>query len=92
MKAELVFNLDEIGLSEWEDQKDKKVIVPKTMGIQTMHHRASRNVRHISIITCITAGGKLKMLYTVISEDSEPVRRRLMSRIVRLDVDFVLQQ
>jgi hypothetical protein len=28
----------------------------------------------------------------VISEDSEPVRRRLMSRIVRLDVDFVLQQ
>jgi hypothetical protein len=27
MKAELVFNLDEVGVSEWEDRKDKKVAV-----------------------------------------------------------------
>jgi AraC-like DNA-binding protein len=57
MKAELVFNLEEIGPSEWEDRKDKKVIVSITMEGQTIHHRASRNVKHISIITCISAGG-----------------------------------
>jgi hypothetical protein len=28
MKADLVFNLDEVGMSDWEDRKDKKVIVP----------------------------------------------------------------
>jgi hypothetical protein len=65
MKAELVFNLDEVGLSEWEDRKDRKVIVPMTMDGQTIHHRASRNVKHISIITCITAGGESLTPYIV---------------------------
>jgi hypothetical protein len=55
MKAELVFNLDEVDMSEWEDRKDKKVIVTKTIAGQTIHHCASRNVKYISIITCITA-------------------------------------
>jgi hypothetical protein len=67
MKAELVFNLDEVGLSEWEDRKDKRVIVPMKMDSQTIHHRASRNVKHISIITCITAGGESLTPYIVAS-------------------------
>jgi hypothetical protein len=79
MKAELVFNLDEVGISEWEDRKDKKVIVPKTMEGQTIHHRVSRNVKHISIITCITAGGESLTPYMVTSQDSERLRRRLMA-------------
>jgi hypothetical protein len=33
MNAELVFNFDEAGISEWEDQKPKKVLV------QTAIHR-----------------------------------------------------
>jgi hypothetical protein len=40
-KAELVFNLDEVGMSEWEDRKDKKVTFPKTIDSQTIHHCAS---------------------------------------------------
>jgi hypothetical protein len=91
MKAELVFNLDEVGISEWEDRKDKTVIVPKTMGGQTIHHRVSRNVKHISIITCITAGGESLTPYMVISQDSETLRKRLMTRGVRLGVDFALK-
>jgi hypothetical protein len=39
MTAELVFNLDEVGISEWEDRKDRNAIVPKTMDEQTIHHR-----------------------------------------------------
>jgi hypothetical protein len=45
MKAELVFNLDEVVISEWWDRKDKKVIVSKTIAGRTIHHRASRNVK-----------------------------------------------
>jgi hypothetical protein len=91
MKAELMFNLDEVGLSEWEDRKDKKVIVPMTMDGQTIHHRASRNVKHISIITCIIAREESLNPYIVTSQDSETLRRRLMTHGVRLSVDFVLK-
>jgi hypothetical protein len=79
-------------MSEWEDRKDKKVIVPKTMDSHTIHHRASRNMKHISITTCINAGGESLTLYIMISQDSEPLRRKLMSRGVRLGVDLVLRQ
>jgi hypothetical protein len=52
--AELVFNLDEVGISDWEDRKTKTVIVPATMRGQTIHHEISRTVKHISVITCIS--------------------------------------
>jgi hypothetical protein len=55
MKAELIFNLDEVGVSEWADRRDKEVVIPRTISGQTMHYRASRNVKHISIITYIKA-------------------------------------
>jgi hypothetical protein len=91
MKAELVFNLDEIGMSEWEDRKEKKVIVRMTMDGQTAHHGASRNVKHISVIACITATGESMMPFIVTSQISDSIRKRLMSRGVRLGVDFVLR-
>jgi hypothetical protein len=91
MKIELVFNFDEVGISEWEDRKDKKVIVTKTMDGEMIHHRVSRNVKYISIITCITAGWRSLTPYMVMSQDSETLRKRLMTRGVRLDVDFVLK-
>jgi hypothetical protein len=47
MKAELVFNLDEVGMSEWEDRKPKKVIVPKTISGDTVHHSVLRDVKYI---------------------------------------------
>jgi hypothetical protein len=92
MKAELVFNLDEVGISDWEDQKDKKVIDLKTMNGQTIHHHASRNVRYISIITCITAAEESLMPYIMTLQDSELLCRRLMRHGVRLGVDFILQK
>jgi hypothetical protein len=67
MKAKLVFNLNEVGLSEWEDRKDKKVVIPKVLSGWTMHHRASRNLKHMSVITCISAAGESVTPYTVTS-------------------------
>jgi hypothetical protein len=92
MKAELVFNLAGIDMSEWEDCQERKVIVPRTMDGQTIYYRESRSVRHISIITCITAGGESLMLYIVTSQDSEAIRKRLMRHGVRLGIDFVSRQ
>jgi hypothetical protein len=51
--AELVFNLDEVGISDWEDRKTKKVTVPAAMPGQTIHYGVSRNVKHISMIACM---------------------------------------
>jgi hypothetical protein len=92
MKAELVFNLDEIGMSEWEDRKDKKVIVRKTIDGQTIHHRASRDVRHISIITYIAARKEPLVSYIVALQDSGPLRKRLMHHGDRMGVNFALRQ
>jgi hypothetical protein len=89
----LIFNLDEIGMSEWEDRKKKKKkIIPKTMDGQMIHHRASRNVKHRLIITCISAEGESLTPYIVTSQDSEPLRKRVMRHGVRMSVDYVLRQ
>jgi hypothetical protein len=49
-------------------------------------------VRHISIITCITAGGESLTPYIVISQGSDAIRKRLMCDVIHLGVDFVLRQ
>jgi hypothetical protein len=92
MKAELVFNLDEVGMSEWEDRKPKKVVVPITMIGQPIHHGASRSVRHISLIACVSAAGESLTPFIVTSQMSDNIVKRLMSRGVRLGVDFQLRQ
>jgi hypothetical protein len=92
MKGELVFNLNEVDMSEWENRKPKKVIVPKMIAGETIHHCVSRAVKHISIIACITAAGESLTLYIVTSQDSEPFRKKLMCQGVRMSVDPVLKQ
>jgi hypothetical protein len=51
--AELVSNLDEVGISEWEDPAPRKVIVSVLMTDQTIYHRAHRNPKHMSVICCV---------------------------------------
>jgi hypothetical protein len=52
-EVELVFNLDEVCISDWEDRKTKKVIALAAMFGQTTNHGVSRNVKHISVIACM---------------------------------------
>jgi hypothetical protein len=47
--AELVFNLDEVGISDWEDHKIEKVIALTAMLAQTIHHGVSRNLKYLSV-------------------------------------------
>jgi hypothetical protein len=78
-------------MSESEDRQRQKMIVRATMGGETIHHRASRGVRHISIIICITAAGESLMPHIVISQNSDAIRKRLMNRRVYVGVGFVLR-
>jgi hypothetical protein len=56
--VELVFNLDEVRISNLEDRKTKNVIVPAAMLDQTIRHRVSRNMKHISVIACLFPAGE----------------------------------
>jgi hypothetical protein len=69
----------------------RNVIIASTMDGQMIHHRASRSVRHISIITCISAAGESLTPYIVTSQDSDAIRKRLVIHGVRLGVDFILR-
>jgi hypothetical protein len=61
--AELVLNLDEVGISDWEDGKKKKVIVTAAMRDQRIYHGVSWNVEHISVIACKGARHKFCTTY-----------------------------
>jgi hypothetical protein len=92
MKIELIFNLDGVGMSEWADCKEKKVIIPTTMDGQTTHHAASRSVRHISVIAYVKAEEESVTLFIVTSQISDGIRKRVMGRGVGLRVDLALLQ
>jgi hypothetical protein len=57
--SELVFNLDEVGCPDWEDQKPKKVIVSRSVSPDGVYHSVSRRYRHVTLLACITATGDL---------------------------------
>jgi hypothetical protein len=84
---ELVLNLDEIVLSEWEDDCARRVIVPSAMKEQTIFHGVHRNLKHISVVACISAAGEHITPFCVSSQVNPTVERRLKSDGFRLGVD-----
>jgi hypothetical protein len=83
--ADLVFNLDEVGISEWQDRKTKKVVVPSSARTQTIHHRVSRHLKHFLIITCISGGGAGLTPYIVSSQASRPGEQGLTDQGLQLE-------
>jgi hypothetical protein len=55
--SELVFNFDETGPSDWEDQKIKPVLVPAAEEASTLHYPVNRNIRHHTLMCCVNAAG-----------------------------------
>jgi hypothetical protein len=43
--AELGFNPDEVGSSDWEDWKPRKVVAPRPLSPDAVHHPVSRQHR-----------------------------------------------
>jgi hypothetical protein len=75
--VKLIFSLDEVGISDWEDQEPKKVAVPRAAGAQTIHYRISQNVKRISAVSCMSVGGACLIPYMVTSQDSVALHRSL---------------
>jgi hypothetical protein len=90
--ADLVFNPDELGISDWEDQKPKKVVVPIIRAAHNIHHRISRNVKHISIGTCISSGGPCLTRYIVTSQDSAALHWALEATGMQIGKQLILKQ
>jgi hypothetical protein len=89
--AELVFNLDEVGISNCEDRKTKIVIGPAKMVGQTVHHEISRPVKHISVIACAFPAGESLTPYIITSQASRPVQEQLKKHVVRFGTNIVLR-
>jgi hypothetical protein len=89
--AELVLDLDNVGISDWEDRKRKTVIVPAMMRGQAKHLEISRTVKHISVIACISAAGASLTPYIITSQAPTSVQERLKKEGVRFGTDFVLR-
>jgi hypothetical protein len=70
----LVFHLDEVGVSEWEDRKSKKAVVSTAMSSQKIHHGVNRTLKHIMVMTCVAASGKHVIPYIIRSQGSDDLR------------------
>jgi hypothetical protein len=81
--AELVFNLDELGISDWDDRKARKLVALAIMRGQTIHHGIARKVKHISVIACVPAAGESLIPYMIASQDSPSVGKQLNIHAVR---------
>jgi hypothetical protein len=55
--AELIFNIDECGFSDWEERNPKLVLIPAEFERSVLHYPVNRAIRHQSLICCITAAG-----------------------------------
>jgi hypothetical protein len=89
--ADLVFNLDEVGISDWEDRKTKKVVVPAAMLGQTIHHGVSRQVKRISVIVCVSDAGASLLPYIIPSQNSSVVQEHLNEQGVCFGRDMILK-
>jgi hypothetical protein len=51
---EYVFDLDKVGICEWEDWNAKEFDIPLLVAGRPIHHGIDQNVKHISVIVCIS--------------------------------------
>jgi hypothetical protein len=55
--SELIFNLDESGLSDWEERKSRAVLVKAEAADQPLHYPVDCGIRHHTLLCCISASG-----------------------------------
>jgi hypothetical protein len=55
--SEMVFDFDEVGSSDWEDRKSRKVLAPVTMSSGDAFHFVSRQYGRAMLLTCVSVTG-----------------------------------
>jgi hypothetical protein len=89
--AELVFNLDEVGILDLADRKMKTGIVRATMPGPTIRHEISRTVKLISVIAAISAAEESLILYIITLQAATLVQEWLKKEGVRFSTDFIMR-
>jgi hypothetical protein len=89
--AELVFNLDEIGVTEREDPIERKVVIPSGMREQKIFHGIHRRLKHISVKTSISVGSDHMIPFFVYSQMAGAVVRKLKTEGFRISIDIILK-
>jgi hypothetical protein len=58
MKGELILKFDELGMSNFEDQKGRKLSdhLPCVIAAEMTHHDVDKNLKNISIIVSLSGG------------------------------------
>jgi hypothetical protein len=86
--SELVFNLDEVGSSDWEDRKPRKVIAPRSVSPHDVFHPVSRKYRHLTLLACVSAAGTS---LTPMVLTSCPIRDSLWTTGLRQNQDVLIR-
>jgi hypothetical protein len=61
------------------------------MGEQTVSHRVNRNLKHISVIVCVSEAGESLIPYIITSQHSFSVGEQLMKKGVRFGTELILK-
>jgi hypothetical protein len=69
--SELVFNLDEVESSDWEDRKPKKVVVPASVQEENVYHPISHSFKHLSLLAYVSEVGD-SLTFLIIIADPIP--------------------
>jgi hypothetical protein len=89
--TELVFNLGEVAIWDWEDRKTSNIVVLASLGGQTRHYGISRNVKHILVIDCVLTTGKSPVPYIIPLCDFVLIQKQLKKHVVGFGTNLVLK-
>jgi hypothetical protein len=86
--AELVFNVDELGSTDWEDRKAKRVIVPARIAEGDLYHPISRRRQHMTLRACVSASGDAPTAFVI---TAFPISDALWRRGLRQGEDAMIR-
>lgn len=87
--AELIYNADEVGCSQWMDKKCKKVIVPLQSDNNRITHKVKRASKLQTILGCISAAGDV--LTPVLISTRKTIDPEVYSQGLRNDTDIIIR-
>ena len=53
----MIYNIDETGLSDWEEHKQKTVIVPEEIDTGNLHYPVDRGIKYVTLLVTVSGGG-----------------------------------
>jgi hypothetical protein len=86
--GEFIFNIDGCGFSDWEEQKEKPVNIPAEARRESYHYPMNRQIRHQTLICCITAAGDA-YCRSLVSNDSSVTQ--IFEHRVRAGIDLSVE-